>query len=335
MNKFFTLLVSVLCVMAILCSCGTTVTEQTTEPTEEITTERVNTAVNVSVLKGPTGMQMAYLMHTVNSGEYDGKNVYSFNVETAADAVTSDLVSGKTDIAAIPSNAAAALYAKTEGKVKIIATNTLNVLCLLAKDGVVSDFASLEGKTITASGEGTTAQYILEKILSANGLVPGENVTVEYTAEHSESVTRAKEGLCDIVVLPEPFATQLLLADCGFVKAIDFSACIESMGLDIVMGVYVVRTEFLEQNPEAVAEFLSDGLASHTFLTSSCDVAATYIEEADIMTAAVAAKAIPNIAFRFKTGDEMKEMCNGMFELLYEVNPQSIGGALPDEGIYY
>lgn len=306
------------------------------DDTEEATTEeQTPEIVRVAVLKGPTGMQMSYLMHEVNSGTTTYKNNYSFVVESAPDVVNSAILSGEVDIAAIPSNAAAALFYKTNGKIKIIATNTLNVLQLLTNDATITSFADLEGKTIIASGEGTTAQYVLEKILTENGLVIGETVNIEYIAEHSESVTRAMNGTADIVVLPEPFATQLLSADIGYNIGIDLNLAIDAARLNIIMGVYVVRTEFLEKYPTAVENFLEDGLGSHTFLTSSVDVVATYIEESDIMPAAVAAKAIPNIRFRFETGEKMKELCDGMFDMLFVINPQSIGGALPTADIYY
>ena len=336
-----TIAIIIVAILTLTCfvACGKKETEEevgTTVPVEEGTTaEEVPETVNVAVLKGPTGMQTAYLMHIVNSGEYEGSNAYSFDVETAADVVNSMLLSGEVDIAAIPSNAAATLYKKTEGKVKIIATNTLNVLTLMSSDSSVTSFEDLEGRTITASGEGTSAQYVLETILGENGLVDGENITIQYTAEHAESVTLAKSGDTDIVVLPEPFATQLLLADAGFDYAIDFNSEISRLGLNIVMGVYAVRTDFLEKYPSAVDEFLEDMLASHTFLTSAGDTAAEYVEEADIMTFAVAVKAIPNIYFRFTTGQEAADLCDGMFEMLYERNPQSVGGEIPSDDIYY
>lgn len=335
-RRITALILAAVMLAAVLAACGTKTENDVPQPTEEATTEEEkNVPVNVSVLKGPTGMQTAYLMHSVKADEYDGINEYNFRVETDPQAVAADLMSGKTDIAAIPSNTAAVLFKKTNGKIRIIATNTANVLSLVAKSDSVTDFDSLKGKTILSSGKGTSAQYVTEKILKDNGIDPVKDVTIEYVAEHAETVTKAKSGLCEIAVLPEPFATQLILADAGFERVEAFTMAANSADSGIVTGVFAVRSDFAEAHPKAVAQFLADGLASHTFITASSDVCAQYIEEADIMPAAVAAKSIPSVGFRFRTGEEMKEMCGKMFGLLYSVNPESIGGEIPGEEIYY
>ena len=51
-------------------------------------------------------------------------------------------------------------------------------------------------------------------------------------------------------------------------------------------------------------------------------------------SAPVAEAAIPECNIVFVTGDEMKQTASGFFEVLYDANPQSIGGVVPDDGIY-
>ena len=69
--------------------------------------------INVSVLNGTTGFGMAYLMEqNTNSAS---SNKYTFSVETDASVITSALIKGDIDIAALPTNAASNLYNKTKG----------------------------------------------------------------------------------------------------------------------------------------------------------------------------------------------------------------------------
>jgi hypothetical protein len=56
---------------------------------------------------------------------------YTIETFASADAITGAIVSGECAIAALPTNAAANLYKKSEGKIQLLAINTLGVLYLL------------------------------------------------------------------------------------------------------------------------------------------------------------------------------------------------------------
>ena len=58
------------------------------------------------------------------------------------------------------------------------------------------------------------------------------------------------------------------------------------------------------------------------------------VEKYDIVKAAIAAKAIPYCNIVCITGEEMKTMTEGYFQVLYDLNPQAVGGALPAEDFY-
>ena len=66
--------------------------------------------VRVMTLNGTTGFGMAGMMADSNAG--NASLNYSFTVETDASNVTAALVNGNCDIAALPTNAASALYNK-------------------------------------------------------------------------------------------------------------------------------------------------------------------------------------------------------------------------------
>ncbi len=88
------------------------------------------------------------------------KNTYAFEdfVPDASAFVTS-LATGEIDIAAVPSNLAANIYNKTEGKVQVVAVNTLGVLNLVERGNTVNSISDLKGKTIYATGMGRAGIY--------------------------------------------------------------------------------------------------------------------------------------------------------------------------------
>ena len=51
--------------------------------------------------------------------------------------------------------------------------------------------------------------------------------------------------------------------------------------------------------------------------------------------AAIAEKAVPNCNIVFLTGNEMEQVAKANLQVLFDANPSSVGGALPDDGFYY
>lgn len=336
MKKFLSILL-VLAMIFAFASCGNTTGDDTTAAPAESTTEaplKPMADVNIAVLKGPTGMGSAKLMEMNETGE--ASNKYTFTVATAPDQITGKLVSGELDIASIPTNAVSTLYNKTNGKVKLLAVNTLGVLHILAKGDEVSSVKDLKGKTILASGQGSTAEYVLNFVLEGNGLKVGEDVEVVYAAEHAEAVSQALSGGYDIVMLPEPFVTSMLTQTEEFSAKIDLSKEWEALtNSALTMGCVAVRTEFLEQNPDAVKAFLNDYKLSVEYTNSDLDGAAALIEKYDIAKAAVAKKAIPNCNIVCLTGDEMKTSASQFLAVIKDFEASAVGGELPADDFYY
>ena len=163
----------------------------TAEAAETAAVTGEETAVRVMALKGPTAMGMVKLMDTAEAGPVNG-NAYEFTIAASADEVTPKLVQGDADIAAVPANLASVLYNNTEGKIQVLAVNTLGVLYIVESGDTVQSAADLKGKTIYASGKGSTPEYALNYILSSNGIDPEKDVTIEWKSEHSECVGRPR-----------------------------------------------------------------------------------------------------------------------------------------------
>ena len=289
--------------------------------------------VNVAALKGPTGIGMAQL----SSLAEEGKAEYAYNVTYAGspDEVTGSLISGELDIAAVPVNLAAVLFNKTEGQILTAAVNTLGVLYIVENGDSVQSIGDLAGKKILAAGQGSTPEYILNYILDKNGLSGA--VEVEYAAEHAEAVTKLASGEADIIAVPEPFVTTALSKVEGARIALDLTAEWEKISdASLVQGCLVVRKAFADEHPEVLKSFLEEYAASASFAVSSPAEAGALVEKYGIMaSAALAEKAIPNCNIVCITCDEMKDMMSEMLGVLFDADPKSVGGALPDDSMFY
>ncbi|NMP38052.1 MAG: ABC transporter substrate-binding protein [Clostridiales bacterium] len=334
MKKTISLLLALMLLVTGLSACSN---QPSAEPSATAAPE-IKATVNAAVLKGPTGMGMAYLMERDANAE--SKNDYNFTIESAPDAVTAKLVSGELNIAAIPANAAAALYNKTGGKIKIVAVNTLGVLYLMQSGDTVKSVSDLKGKTIISAGQGSTAEYVLNYILAKNNLTVGEDVTVTYVSEHAQAVAQAKaeakSGKDPLVLLPEPFVTSLSQVDSSFSVAIDLQQEWKKVSSSpMTMGAIAVRTDFIEGQPDATGKFLEDCKSSVEYTNSNPSEASALIEKYGILSADIAQKAIPNANIVFISGAEMKDALTAFYGVLFEANPASIGGKLPADDFYY
>jgi NitT/TauT family transport system substrate-binding protein len=301
------------------------------------TKEAAQGKANVVALKGPTGMGMVKLMEDDELGKTT--NDYTFSLSGTPEEVVGMITTGQVDIAAVPTNLAATIYKKTEGKVKIIANNTLGVLYIVTNGVEITKASDLRGKKIYATGLGTTPEYVLNYVLEQNGLTVGEDVEVEYRAEHSEVATLMAAGEIEIALLPQPFVTSVLMQNKNVKIVLDMTKEWENVSGEnpsaLVMGSIIVRTEFLEKNKAIVDSFLKEYAASTEYVNNNIDESATLIEKFDIMKSAPAKIAIPKSSITYIDGSEMKSMTSGFLEVLFKANPKSVGGKLPDEDFYY
>ena len=167
--------------------------------------------MKVYALNGTTALGMAQMIDKKTNNTSDMN--YNISLHTAADAITGAIVSGECAIAALPTNVAVKLFNKSQGKLQLLALNTLGVLYLL-NDGTqsISSISDLKGKTIYLPGAGSNPEYITAALLESAGLKVGTDVTLDTTSYNSPDALQAAfiAGKAPLAVLPEPKVTVAL-----------------------------------------------------------------------------------------------------------------------------
>lgn len=290
--------------------------------------------VSIGVLKGPTGIGSAYLMEQSEKGE--ALNDYTFTTAAAPTDLTGRLVSGELDMAALPTNVAAALYAKTNGNVQILALNTLGVLYILQNGIEINSVEDLRGKTLYATGQGSNPEYVLNYILRENGLEPGVDVTIEYK-DSAELTTLMASGQVKLCMLPVPAVTTVLAKNSGVGIALDLTDEWDKVsgGSVLTMGCMVIRKNS-GLSADTISDFLQEYNYSINFVNKNIGEASKLVAKFEITgTEEIAKAAIPDSNLVFISGGDIKEAIAGYFEVLLEADPASIGGSLPDDDFYY
>ena len=295
---------------------------------------------SVYALKGPTSMGMVKLMSEQDELSEEEK-AYTFQIVSAVDEIGPAIIQGNADIAAMPANLAAVLNQKTQGGIKVLAVNTLGVLYLVGAGEEITSIADLAGKTIYASGKGATPEYALNYILTGNGLDPEKDVAIEWKAEHAECLASLLADESAIAMLPQPFVTTAQMKNENVKVLLDLTQEWDKLqeGQDtpstMITGVVAARTAFIEENPDAVGQFLADYEASINYAKDDVDGAAALIGSYEIVPEAVAKVALPACNLTFLAGSEMQEKLGGYLQVLYDANPEAVGGALPEDSFYY
>ena len=167
--------------------------------------------MKIYALNGTTALGMAKMIVDDKNGTSDMN--YNISLHTAADGITGAIVSGECAIAALPTNVAVKLFNKSQGKLQLLALNTLGVLYLLQNgEQNITSLADLKGKTVYLPGAGSNPEYITAALLSAAGLKLGEDVILDTTTYNSPDALQAAfvSGQAPLAVLPEPKVTVAL-----------------------------------------------------------------------------------------------------------------------------
>lgn len=311
MKKILSFALILLLLLGVFASCGN----------EE------KTDVKVEVLNGTTGFGMAHLMEKNANGE--AKNNYSFTVQKDATKIQGDLIAGTVDIAAVPTNLAAATYNKTNGGIQIIAINTLGVLTVMqnADSEKIESIADLEGKTIYCPAQNPA--QILKFILQKNNINAVVETSIaspqELTSAFLSQKTKDESGVeiaidIDIAVIPQPMATQVLTKkeQAGYRIALDLTKEWNKVSEEeLVQGCIVARTDFIKNNPDAVNAFLAEYEDSIKFTNENPAKAAEYIVKYEIAAdAALAEKAIPSCNIVYVVNKDMKDKMQNFLDEL-------------------
>jgi ABC-type nitrate/sulfonate/bicarbonate transport system substrate-binding protein len=169
--------------------------------------------MKIYALNGTTALGMAEMICAVKDGNADMN--YNISLHADATAITGAIVKGECAIAALPTNVAVKLFNASEGKLQLLALNTLGVLYLL-QDATqnITSIHDLKGKTIYVPGAGANPEYITAAFLTAAGLKIGVDVMLDTATYNTPDAlqTAFSTGKAPLAVLPEPKVTVALNA---------------------------------------------------------------------------------------------------------------------------
>lgn len=167
------------------------------------------------------------------------------------------MFAGQIDIGYIGPVPALTGYIQSSGDLQIIAGASNGGSVLVARnDADIWYPKDLDGKTVAIPQLGNTQHLSLLNLLTANGLAPttnGGTVSV-VAATNADIANLMDQGNIDAALVPEPWGSIMELSERGRI-VLDYDA-VDPKGIPST-AVVIVRKDFLDANPEAVAKFIA------------------------------------------------------------------------------
>ena len=324
------------CIAAMLCAGGKK------EPTIDASVELADHSfaketytVKVAVpVNAPT---ICIAKMAVNNAAVAEGAVTEYEVLHAPDMLQARLLSGEADIAIIPSNLSAILYAKGTG-IRFAGAVIWGILYGLTTEPINS-IEDLRGKTVITFGRGLTPDVTVRELLNAYGLSPDRDVTFNYVQSGQEAAAAFISGKGSFVILPEPMVSMVLTKKPEAKVFLDVqNAWKEKLGGDssYPQAVVVVQKSLIENHPDYVDNFLVQLEQSINWVKETPKQAgeATAKLQKGIQ-APLIAKGINRMNMQFVNAAQTRPALERYFSILYKADPKFIGGAMPQDDFYY
>ncbi len=295
--------------------------------------------VNVGLIMGPPSMGLGYFMNEAESG--NTYNNYSFTVEGIDySTLAAKLNQGTYDIITCPSNVSSILYNNKDlnDSVEVISINNLGLLHILTTDTSINSMEDLKGRTVYSIGEGGPPEYTFEYLLDKYNL--SGQVNFSFRSTPFEVLNLLQDEPNSIALLPQPFVEVAKLLVNDLRTPIDVTKAWDelnvSSGAQSVTTVTVVRKKFLEEHRQAVDEYLKYAKLSTDYTLNNVEQAARWTEKYEtFLNPDIAVDAIPQCSICTITGSQMKTILSGFLQIMYNLNPDAVGGRMPDDDFYY
>ncbi|MEF9990683.1 MAG: MqnA/MqnD/SBP family protein [Romboutsia sp.] len=331
MKKYISMILSIMLSVILLVGCS-----QKTEEIPEVPKDNLVEPVNVKVI-APDGLPSISIAKLAKE-KIEVKEGYDidYTVEKTPETLSTAVMKEEPDIAIVPSNMASIAYNKTFNY-KIAGTVGMGSFYLVSTEDI-KDMEDLVGKEVGNTGKALTPDITVQAILKEKGINP-EEINFNYVNGASELVPLLATGKITTGFVPEPALSGLMSKNenIKIIKSLN-DEWIDMFGSKegYPQSTIIVKGDFAEKNKEFVNTFLTQLSDSIKWANENPQNAGEYAKEIGLTTEpAVIGKAMERSNLRFVGIEDMVEDYNDYYKKLFDFDVKSVGGKLPDEGIYF
>ncbi|WP_231505354.1 ABC transporter substrate-binding protein [Paenibacillus massiliensis] len=237
---------------------------------------------------------------------------------------------------ALPLNNAVIMYNKGMD-LSLMNINTWSVMGMVTTDPSVKGWKDLQGTVLYVPMKSSPVDYITQTFLKHNGLIPGKDVTLQYS-QIAEGAQLLLSGKASTIVSIQPQITAIQMKNEQVRSIVDYKKewqDVTQLTTDLPNAGLATKQSVIASDPELVARFQEEYKQALQWTLDNPREAALLANKYFKLDSAVVEKAIPHMALEFAPAWESKEVLTKYYETLFEYSKDSIGGKLPDETFYY
>lgn len=302
--------------------------------------------IYVAVPDGAPALAIAKMIR--EDAQFEGYNIHYNIITGGATEISAAVTSNQANILIAPTNLGAILYnrLKETTDVKLIGNEFNSLLYLIGTEDNITELEQLKGQVVYIIGQGATPDLTFQYILNESDIafevtdIPSStSIGIQYVADASVLLPQLKQNLIKFAILGEPAVT----------KAINQMGCYELFSLNELWN-NVTNTE--QGFPQASFFAIGDILASehqpliNWFIDKTIENV-TWVEDNPSLAQETLVLAgwvtpidldlslIQRCNMEYIPAQIAKESINDYLNVLFSMNPVTVGGALPGDDFYY
>ena len=288
----------------------------------------------IATLKGPSSMGMIRMIDSLSQGDGHSVEVKILNEPLQ---VRKMMIEQSADFVILPTTMAALLYNKGL-EYQVVAIPVWGSLYLFAKDSTITRWEDLRGRQINLMARGMTPDVLFRYLLQKNNIDPDKNVRLDYSfPTHIDLANAVAAGRCELAVISEPLASMVEEKNKSVHRLFSLSEeWLKHQGNQVVETSFMIRRSIIKAYPEAVEQLLSSYEASTDWVNSNPDSAARLLVNYDISpNFQVGLSSIQHAKLKFVRAKGIRPEIEEYLEVFKQMNPDIIGGRIPDENFIY
>ena len=274
-------------------------------------------------------------MYSENKQFEDNVNI-EYEKAATAETLTGSLLTEDEDIIAIvPSSLAAQLYNKNMGY-KILGTVSWGSLYLVSSEDI-SGLEDLKNKKTGIIGRGQTPDIVFRNILSKNS-IDAESLDLEYFSSGTELASALAAGKIKTAVLSEPAASILMKKNIDVKMILSLNEewkKLYSNKYGFPQATLIAKEGVLKKHPD-IAEKLALELEEQNKWLTGEESKEEFLKKTELsIPAALLPEIIKNSNINFLSIKETESYYLEYYKILSDFDVKTIGGKIPDSGIFY
>lgn len=296
-------------------------------------TNNRSNSIRIGVLQGPSYVSFLEMME--NPPVIEGKNI-EFVMKNDPQQIQAMMINHELDCAVLPTVMAANLYNKGLGY-NMVACPVWGTLYLITNDSSVQSLNDVSGKKIYVFGQGATPDVLLTRFLKKNYI---KDTNTDYTFSNNADISAAfMSKKIALAVISEPLVSMLMQKDSSnrIVSKINCEDFLYNSDKDIfVQTAFVVNNNFAYSYPESLRTICEAYSSSCNFVNDEPAKTARLMVKYGIVSSSKSAMiSIPLCNIRYVAAFAVDHEIEKYLRIFYDINPESVGGSIPDRNFIY